>query len=120
MKHEHFHKMLDISTLSHAPNSQDPDFERIQWDPERDVYLGKLDHRSIQIGIPARLSKTWAEEWIVKIQDVTATACKLKKEVDSRQNMKAEELSEMGLFPDERVYDLPRELAAHLEMLDEN
>ncbi|NUO00426.1 MAG: DUF4291 domain-containing protein [Saprospiraceae bacterium] len=48
---------------------------RVQWDPERDLFLNKLDYRSIQIGLSGEAVSRYTKEWIVEIQDIT-TACK--------------------------------------------
>jgi len=44
---------------------------RFQWDPERDVRLGRLPHRSLQLGISSGMVQRWIDEWIVRIEDVT-------------------------------------------------
>ncbi|SRR5579862_1769538 len=47
---------------------------RIQWDPERDLHLAPLAHRSIQIGLGADAVRLYVGEWIRAISDVTALA----------------------------------------------
>ncbi|MEU7524780.1 DUF4291 domain-containing protein [Saccharothrix sp. NPDC042600] len=47
---------------------------RVQWDPERNLHLKPLDHRSIQIGLAGRASRRYVDEWIVGITDVTPLA----------------------------------------------
>jgi hypothetical protein len=44
---------------------------RVQWDPERDVHLNKLEYRSIQIGLSEDAVKRYVREWIVRITDIT-------------------------------------------------
>jgi Domain of unknown function (DUF4291) len=44
---------------------------RIQWDPERDIYLQKLDYRAIQIGLSDIAVEHYVREWIVSIEDIT-------------------------------------------------
>lgn len=44
---------------------------RIQWDPERDPNLEKLEHRSIQIGLSGQAVHHFAHDWIVQIIDIT-------------------------------------------------
>ncbi len=92
---------------------------RIQWDPERTVRLGRLDHRSIQIGIPGSLSERWTEEMIVGIEDVTEKARELKRVLDERADFTLEELVELGLVPVERPFELPEELQRGLGMIAE-
>ncbi|SHH70129.1 DUF4291 domain-containing protein [Massilia sp. CF038] len=47
---------------------------RIQWDPERDLQLQRLDYRAIQIGISGEAVKRYVHDWICKIEDVTPLA----------------------------------------------
>jgi len=47
---------------------------RIQWDPERDLRLHRLDYRSVQIGLSGEAVERYVDEWIVKISDVTPLA----------------------------------------------
>ncbi|MEU4268489.1 DUF4291 domain-containing protein [Streptomyces sp. NPDC026092] len=47
---------------------------RVQWDPERDLRLGALPHRSLQLGLSGEASRRYADEWIVSVRDVTALA----------------------------------------------
>lgn len=90
---------------------------RIQWDPERTVRLGRLEHRSIQIGIPAGLSATWAGEMVIGIEDVTEKARELKRVLEEREDVGMDELVEMGLVPVERPFELPEELQKGLRMV---
>lgn len=46
---------------------------RIQWDPERDLHLRPLPHRAVQIGLSGQAVHRYVEEWIIDIDDVTAT-----------------------------------------------
>ncbi len=47
---------------------------RIQWDPERDLFLRPLDHRAIQIGLSKVAVNLYVNQWIKRITDVTALA----------------------------------------------
>ena len=47
---------------------------RIQWDPERDLQLQPLAHRSIQIGLSKRAVDLYVREWIRRVSDVTQLA----------------------------------------------
>lgn len=44
---------------------------RVQWDPERNLHLAPLDHRSLQLGLSGQAAHHYAQEWIVSITDVT-------------------------------------------------
>jgi len=91
---------------------------RVQWDPERSFRIGRLDYRSIQIGIPAELVNTWINEWIVGIEDVTDKARELKKVVDEDKDRELglDDVKEKGLFPDERVYEVDEDIRKILQM----
>ncbi|MFE2429463.1 DUF4291 domain-containing protein [Streptomyces sp. NPDC059373] len=47
---------------------------RIQWDPERDLGLRPLPHRSLQVGLSGRAARLYADEWLVAVRDVTDLA----------------------------------------------
>ena len=47
---------------------------RIQWDPERDLFLRPLGHRAIQIGLGKEAVQRYVHEWICRISDVTPLA----------------------------------------------
>ncbi|MDK9500953.1 DUF4291 domain-containing protein [Streptomyces katrae] len=47
---------------------------RVQWDPERDLHLNALPHRSLQLGLSGPASRAYADEWTVSIRDVTPLA----------------------------------------------
>jgi len=80
---------------------------RIQWDPERDIHLNKLDYRSIQIGLSGEAVKLYVNKWIVGIEEIT----KLCNEIlSSLENRKAEQA--MDMLPEEKVYPLPESIAA--------
>lgn len=47
---------------------------RIQWDPERDIHLQPLRHRSIQIGLSGDAVQRYVQEWTRHITDITELA----------------------------------------------
>ncbi|MFJ3666039.1 DUF4291 domain-containing protein [Streptomyces sp. NPDC090106] len=47
---------------------------RVQWDPERDLRLERLPHRSLQLGLRGEAVRRYADEWTVGIRDVTPLA----------------------------------------------
>ena len=117
MKHADFLALLKRATLSHEPSTTtEADQARVQWDPERGPRLERLEWRSIQIGVPSGLGTLWVEEWIEGIEDVTERARKMKEELDTDPDVGTGELVARGLMPQERVYQLPDELAQHLGM----
>jgi hypothetical protein len=44
---------------------------RIQWDPERNLQLEALPHRTIQVGLRGEAVEAYVEEWITSIEDIT-------------------------------------------------
>ncbi|ASZ11256.1 DUF4291 domain-containing protein [Chitinophaga pendula] len=79
---------------------------RIQWDPEKDIYLQPLGYRSIQIGLSGIAVASYIEDWIVDIEDIT-THCKEIYEL-----IKADEINQaMDLLPNEQLYPLPENIA---------
>ncbi|KAF2103665.1 hypothetical protein NA57DRAFT_50537 [Rhizodiscina lignyota] len=86
----------------------------VQWDPERSNRIGKLEHRSIQIGISRHDCEEWVKERIAEIEDVTELARKHKEIVDA--GMTNEEIEALGLLPVERPFNLPEDVARILRM----
>lgn len=75
---------LEHSALSHYDRDAHPDQKawqrqlkaspvRIQWDPERNIRLGPLPHRSIQIGLSGEAVDLYVDKWITAVTDVTPT-----------------------------------------------
>lgn len=62
--------------------------------------------------------KRWAEEWVVRIEDVTERAREMKQVLDEDEDVGWEELREMGLVPEEKVFDeeVPVEMRRRLGM----
>ncbi|TCZ64240.1 DUF4291 domain-containing protein [Flaviaesturariibacter aridisoli] len=63
----------------------------IQWDPERDIHLNKLNYRTIQIGLKPRAVHLYTTEWILKITDITESAKRIKSLIDRGKLNEAEE-----------------------------
>ena len=80
---------------------------RIQWDPERNIHMGRLDYRSIQIGLGPRASEKYVNDWITAIDDVTDLAHRVHQLVDEGKTDEAQ-----VLLPVERPYLLTKELSA--------
>ncbi|MER5202619.1 DUF4291 domain-containing protein [Streptomyces sp. NPDC002825] len=77
----------------------------VQWDPERSVRGAALNHYSIQVGISRHLIRTFNDDWIVGLTDVTPQVRKAATLIQSGRADRAQ-----GLLPAERVYPLPRTL----------
>ncbi|WP_412537955.1 DUF4291 domain-containing protein [Longispora sp. K20-0274] len=81
----------------------------VQWDPERSARGAALNHYSIQVGIGRHLIRTFADEWIVGLTDLTPQVRKAAALVHAGQAARAHRL-----FPAERVYPLPGVLEGRL------
>ena len=99
--HQGFLWALENSCLSHFDSSIHPSKEEwkkikskspviVQWDPERDIRLNKLEYRAIQIGLTPPAAKLYTEQWIVDISDITEIVKKIKSLVE---NKKTEEVT---------------------------
>ncbi|MFE0350082.1 DUF4291 domain-containing protein [Streptomyces griseoluteus] len=82
---------------------------RVQWDPERDLRLAPMPHRSLQLGLTGEAAARYADEWIVGIRDVTPLARRIHEAV------RAGRTEEAGtLLPEESPYPVPEGLLTHL------
>lgn len=82
---------------------------RVQWDPERDLHLNPLEHRSLQLGLSGEASRRYADEWTVAITDVTPLAHEV------RDLVRRGDLDEAAaLLPEEHPYPAEDEAIAHL------
>jgi hypothetical protein len=117
LKREGFEWALKNSCLSHYDSSIYPSYNdwkeklknaavRIQWDPEKDIFLQPLPYRSIQIGLSGMAVEKYVSEWIVQIDDITEK-CK-----DVHQLIKNGKIDQAkDLLPNEQVYPLPENIA---------
>ena len=58
---------------------------RIQWDPERDLILRPLNHRTIQIGLSNEPISLYVNERICGIKDVTPLAHEIHELVQTKK-----------------------------------
>ncbi|MFJ3955595.1 DUF4291 domain-containing protein [Streptomyces libani] len=75
---------------------------RVQWDPERDLWLRALPYRSLQLGLAGEASRRYADEWTVAITDVTPLAQEVRALVRAGETAAA-----AALLPEERPYPAP-------------
>ncbi|MET8754372.1 DUF4291 domain-containing protein [Streptomyces sp. NPDC004667] len=81
----------------------------VQWDPERSARGAALNHYSIQVGIGRDLIRTFADDWVVGLTDLTPQVRKAASLIRAGHSAKSRRL-----LPAERVYPLPRELEDRL------
>jgi Domain of unknown function (DUF4291) len=84
---------------------------RVQWDPERDLQLRPLAHRSIQIGLSREAVSLYVNEWVKNIFDVTDLAHSLHELVKRGDFAQVE-----SLLPLERSYPVSHILQERLGM----
>jgi len=85
---------------------------RIQWDPERDILLDKLNYRTIQIGLSGDATQHYAREWIINITDITNLIRQIKLKIDLGDTNSAREL-----IPKEKPYPIAPHLAQKIGMI---
>jgi hypothetical protein len=73
----------------------------IQWDPERDILLNKLNYRTIQIGLRNIAVQKYCKEWILDITDVTELSQEIKLMIDTNKVEDAKKL-----LPKEYIYEI--------------
>lgn len=80
----------------------------IQWDTERSPRGAALQHFSIQVGLSRHIINEFVDEWIVKIEDITAVVHKINK-------LKAEGNKNFTKFiPSERIYPISQEIGRRI------
>lgn len=75
---------------------------RHQWDPERNLKLGKLERRAIQIGIRGWVVQKYVNEWIISLEEVTDLAHEIQSTIQSRKPLPT--------VPEEHVYPVSDDL----------
>lgn len=83
---------------------------RIQWDPEKDIYLQPLPYRSIQIGLSGIAVEKYVSEWITDIEDITANCKTIYQLIATGKIAEAQEL-----LPAETFYPLPDPIVSHID-----
>lgn len=91
------HSSYDIwkETLKNSP-------VRIQWDPEKDIFLQSLDYRSIQIGLSGFAVEKYITDWIIQVDDITQYCKQIHHLVNDNKINQAKDL-----LPHEQFYPLP-------------
>lgn len=117
IKRSGFEWALQNSCLSHFDSSIHSSYDswketlksspiRIQWDPEKDIFLQPLYYRSIQIGLSGVALEKYVFDWIVQVDDITENCkylCQLVKEGKINQAK--------DLLPQEQLYPLPENIS---------
>jgi hypothetical protein len=75
---------------------------RHQWDPDRNLRLGKLNRRAIQIGIQGATVRHYVNDWIIGLEEVTELAHQIQAVAKMKQPFPS--------VPLERVYPVEPDL----------
>ncbi|BBM84107.1 DUF4291 domain-containing protein [Candidatus Uabimicrobium amorphum] len=70
---------------------------RYQWDPDRDLFLRKIERRAIQLGIRGQMVKNYVNDWILELEEVTHLAHEIKNSLSSKK---------LPVVPEETVYQI--------------
>ena len=82
---------------------------RVQWDPDRCLTGERLSRRAIQIGLSGPAARSYADEWVTGIRDITALARQIEELAPAGRIAEA-----ARQLPAERVYPLSPALAARI------
>lgn len=75
---------------------------RCQWDPERDIHGNPLPYRSIQLGLRGEAVRSYVNDWIVELRDITDY-------VEGLRIQKESGISIDNLLPPEKPYPIAEE-----------
>lgn len=92
------------STLQNSP-------VRIQWDPEKDIFLNNLNYRSIQVGLTGVAVERYVNEWIVGIEDISEKCREIRSLILTKKTEEA-----ISLLPLEKIYPTNEELNKIIEI----
>ena len=83
---------------------------RIQWDPEKDIFLQPLPYRSIQIGLSGIAVEKYLAEWITDIDDITGQCKNIHHLINTEKIAQAKDL-----LPVESFYPISDALALKID-----
>lgn len=114
---EGFLKLLEQASPSSGPDMAKGAAVRYQWDPERDIRLGKLSYRSLQLGLAGEVKEKWIREWIIRIDDITEDVRRWKGYIDEgSEDDVARAQAEIESRGKEKVFEVSEELQQILRM----
>lgn len=89
---------------------------RIQWDPEKDIFLNNLNYRSIQVGLTGIAVEKYVNDWIVEIEDISEKCRKIHSLILDKKTEEAK-----SLLPLENIYPVSNKLKSiNLQSYDSN
>lgn len=120
LKREGFEWALQYACLSHFDNAIHSSYQtwklrlqnspvRIQWDPEKNIFLQPLPYRSIQIGLSGIAIERYISDWIIHIDNITDQCRIIHKFLEDGKISKANDL-----LPVEKLYPVPEHIASNI------
>jgi hypothetical protein len=82
---------------------------RIQWDPERSLLLQPLPWRSIQVGLSGEAVRSYLDQWITSITDLTPLAERIH-----RHGSSGDLSAGQAEIPTEQAYPLTSSISARI------
>ncbi|MFV0328205.1 MAG: DUF4291 domain-containing protein [Dysgonomonas sp.] len=79
---------------------------RIQWDPERNIFMQPLNYGSIQVGLSGNAIDEYISNWIISIEDITNYCKQIHQLIYDNKIIQAK-----NLLPNEQLYPLPEDIA---------
>ncbi len=120
IKRSGWNKALALGVLTHPEpsiyvdaNEWDTDFEKahvhIQWDTERSLRGAALNCYSIQVGITRHLIQEYVDDWVLKIENITALVQKIRTLIKTGKQKNIKQL-----LPRERVYPIDARIGKNI------
>jgi hypothetical protein len=86
---------------------------RLQWDPDHDPQGGKQERRAIQLGMASDVLRSYAQDWIVSIEDISGFVA------EQRDHAQAKGFAKL-VTPREEVYPVSTPEVAARVGIDQN
>lgn len=83
MKRDGIISILREATPPTRPEGENSDRVFYDWNPERNVKLAGLEHKTLLLGISGDIASRWVNEWIVDIKDITEDVRRWKDILDN-------------------------------------
>ena len=81
----------------------------VQWDTERSLRGAALEHQSIQVGLGRQVIQTFVDDWILDVEDMTASVATIERLL--KQGKAAEAKRHL---PRERAYPVSEQVSQRL------
>ncbi|MBV6628115.1 MAG: DUF4291 domain-containing protein [Rivularia sp. (in: Bacteria)] len=86
---------------------------RYQWDPDRDLYLRRLERRALQLGIRGSVVQSYVNHWIIEVEEVTQLARDIQNAIKNKSK-------QMPQTPEEKPLQVSKDIEKILRINHEN